>query len=183
MGEFGKIKCLRWVASMPRFAELGRWAAMTRAAILIAVTVLPACSAEAASYRGISAASSCTDVRASESTLGGVELPDRSEEVRGQRLDIWTFRTRIYGVDATAEIACAGERVSLVAYQPSDPNESRIAEAAAVWTRELTKAFPGHAATAGEGGVSYYCGAEELSISLLNAQSPVLMVVPKPGVC
>jgi hypothetical protein len=27
MGDVGKIKCLRRAASLPRFAELGRWAA------------------------------------------------------------------------------------------------------------------------------------------------------------
>jgi hypothetical protein len=80
-----------------------------------------------------------------------------------------------------AEVACSGERVSLVVYRPIHTDGTAGRETYDLWARELALLFPYGVATAT--GIEFYCAAKEISVSLSEQREAGLLVVPSPGVC
>lgn len=80
-----------------------------------------------------------------------------------------------------AEVACSGERVSLVVYRPIDTDGMAARETYDLWARELALQFPQGVPTTT--GIEFYCAAQEVSVSLSERRDAGLLVVPSPGAC
>lgn len=166
---------------------------MRKAAILTVTVLLFGCGASAAEFRGISSHSTCSSIVSSEQRMGAKLLGKRQETGASGPVQVQELAGEIAGVAVHIDVACEGEKLSMVVYSADVTSDAAASDAfdrlrsSVATQRETAQDQDGSHGRR----VAFGCEPSESSVSLVEdlvsrgAKTPgaALLVVPRPGAC